>query len=90
MKQLHIKDLGPRQLWKLRKDIHLGSIFLDDYKNRYGIDPKEVYDFFDGWIDDIYDQMKEEHPGEEIDFWGLIDKYDTCKCLKNYAMSIEW
>lgn len=90
-KHLHIKDLGPRQLWKLRQEVIVNSIFISDYNNSFGIDPDEVCDFFASWLDDIEDQLKEEIKGYCSDnFFNYFPKYDNYKCLKKYALSFEW
>ena len=90
-KQLHIKDLGPRQLWKLRQEVIVNSVFISDYDNSFGIDPDEVCDFFASWLEDIEDQLKEEIKGyRSDDFFNYFPRYDNYKCLKNYASLLEW
>lgn len=45
----------PEYLPKLRAQIRLGSIYLDDYANSYGIDENEVCDMFERyeiWLDE--------------------------------------
>ena len=80
-----IKDLGPIQLWRLRKDIVLNSLYLTDYENRYGVDPQEVYNFFDGWLEFLEEDMREEIPDyKEEDFFVYIDLFDTPKNLLNW------
>lgn len=82
MKRKTIKDLGPRQIWKLRKQIVVNSLYLIDYENSYGVDPLEVSEFFDGWLDFLVEDMKEDHSDYEDDmFWDLFPKYDTPKKL---------
>ena len=74
----HLSDLGPIQLWRLRKDICLNSLFLFDYNNRYGIPVKEAYDFFTAYLDFLEELMKEEIPNyNPKDFWGYIDLFDN-------------
>lgn len=74
----HLSDLGPIQLWRLRKDIRLNSIFLFDYHNRYEIPVKEAYDFFMGYLDFLEELMKEEIPNyNPNNFWDYIDLFDT-------------
>ena len=80
---MKIADLGPRQLWNLRKDIVLNSLFLTDYENRYRVDPQEAYDFFDGWLEFLEEEMREEIPDFKDDnFFVYLDKYDTPKNLR--------
>lgn len=75
-------------LKELRNDIALGSIYLSDYDNRFGIDRKFIYDFFDGFGEFIYEEAKEDAADQEIEFdddWEhIVDKYDTVDMLNNY------
>ena len=49
--KLNPNNLTKEQLWKLRKEIALGSLYIDDYKNSFGINPENVCDFFNSFID---------------------------------------
>lgn len=81
----HIQDLGPIQLWRLRKDIVLGSYDLNDYTNRYWMDPEEVHDFFLGYLDFLEELMKEGIPDYKgDDFFDYLDQFDTQKNLHNW------
>ena len=85
MKKKTIADLGPIQLWRLRKDIVLNSLYLKDYENRYDIDPQEVCDFFKGWLDFLEEDMKEEIESYDTnDFFNYLDLFDTPKRLLNW------
>lgn len=44
-------SLTKTQLKKLRQQITLNSLFTDDYTNTFNIPPKQVQDFFDGWLE---------------------------------------
>ena len=50
--KLNPNNLTKEQLWKLRKEIVLGSLYIDDYKNSFGINPENVCDFFNSFIED--------------------------------------
>lgn len=54
------------ELIQLREDIVLGSLFTNDYKNRFDIDEKLIQDFFDGFID--YLDEAQSFPEEDDDF----------------------
>lgn len=58
----------------MRKEINLDSIFLRDYENSLGIDPEEVSQFFEGYVEDLSELDAEE---TEENLWG-------------YYCSIEW
>jgi len=85
MKEKTIGDLGPRQLWKLRNDIIINSVYLHHYENRYGVDPQEVCDFFKGWLEYLEEEMREDYPEYHSGiFWAIFPKYDTPKNLLNW------
>ena len=76
MKKYNLYNLGPRQLWRLRLDVKLCSVFYGDYVNRYFLDIHAVCDFFDGYADYLQELMQEEH-GENFDFYELLPEYDN-------------
>ena len=41
-----------QELQKLRQEITLNSLFTDDYENSFNIDPRQVQDFFDSYLED--------------------------------------
>ena len=59
----------------LRKQIPLGSIYLADYVNKFGFDPREVSDFFDSYISYLQDLIKED--GENPDNDDVFNEYDN-------------
>lgn len=46
-------NLTKEELWALRQEIILGSLFYRHYKNSFGIDEYTCLDFFDGYLDYI-------------------------------------
>ena len=81
----HIEDLGPIQLWRLRQDIILNSLYLNDYENRYDIDLREVNTFFDSYLNYLEDLMEEEIVGfKDEQFFDYLGQYDNRKNL------IDW
>lgn len=76
-------DTFINNLEQLREEIVLGSYYVEDYENSFGIDPKVVNSFFEGLLEfavevlkdpdenDIkeYDIVKTKNP----DFWDIID-----------------
>lgn len=75
---LHIQDLMPSQVIKLREDITLNSYLTVDYSNRFGIDENETYCFFDGYVDFL------QSLDEKMDFFDAIEKYDTRENLLDF------
>ena len=56
------------EIKQLRDEVVLNSLFVKDYENSFGFDPKEVCDFFDGYVErlacEVYDEAKEN--GEKL------------------------
>lgn len=67
------------ELWNLRLEIVLGSLFLKDYSNSFGIPVSTCCDFFDGFIDDCFDRES-----DNISFQQVCDKYDNPDSLWEY------
>lgn len=77
----HVYQLTKKQLKELRSDITLDSDFTRDYENGFGINPKEVQAFFDGFSEEI------EYLGEEAgieDYFDARDKFDNIEQLWRY------
>ena len=74
--------LTKKQLKQLRDEIVLNSMFLSDYSNTLMIKNNTVYNFFDSFIDDVYNS----DPG--IDFYEILEKHDNIDELYNYYISL--
>ena len=89
MKKYYIKDLGKTQLWRLRQDIVLNSLYINDYQNRYGIDPRIVCDFMDGYVEELC-AMAQEDGVKTDNILDIIELYDNKDNLYNYVNAIDW
>ena len=77
-------------LWKLRQEIVLNSLFIADYRNSLGIDPHEVCNFFDGFLEEVESQMEEEIAGfNDEHFFDHLPDYDNADRLWDYYSGIE-
>ena len=87
-KKLSMRDLSLRQVRKLRKQIVLNSLFVDDYENSYGIDPRAVQDYFDGFVDYLCEIAKTKSPKHVDSMTILLRALDLEKqdpsLLKSY------
>ena len=82
--------MSEENLWKLRQEIKLGSLFIADYRNSFGVDPHKVYDFFDGFLEFVEEEMREDHPGfNDAAFWELLPDYDTPEYLLDWYSCFE-
>lgn len=78
------------QLWTLRMEIPLCSIFYDDYRNTFGIDHHAVCDFFDGYADYLSELMnQDEHGRGDNHFFEHLSKYDTPDNLWDWYCCLE-
>jgi hypothetical protein len=90
MAKVTLSNLGKTQLKRLRDDIVLNSLFIADYNNRYGIDPHDVCDFFDGYMEYL-GELEEEKYGKELEnIQDFFDEFDNIENLWEYYFSIEW
>ena len=77
--------LTKEQLWELRQEVPIGSLFTKDYRNSFGIEPRAVQDFFDGYLDFLEEEMEYQIPDfNDADFWELLDLYDTPEYLLDW------
>lgn len=86
----HIKDLTDRQICKLRDEIVLGSLYVRDYENSFGIDAHEVCDFFDGFLDWAEEEYEYRFGKTPKDIGDVYDEFDNCDDIVEYANMIEW
>lgn len=73
--------LKPKYLPKIRKEISLGSMYIDDYNNSFGIKPELLCDFFDEYLTYLGLHELEDSPETLIDF------YDNHTCTE---ISQDW
>ena len=78
------------QLWELRREIVLNSLYYSDYENSFGLDRRIVSAFFDGFLDFIEEEMKEDIPGfTDAAFFKHIPAYDNQEYLWQYFCGFE-
>lgn len=76
-------NLTKEQLWNLRKEIVLGSLFIKDYKNSLNINPQAVCNFFDSFIENAQQDDEGNFNNKEI------EDFDNAEDLYNYYTSCE-
>ena len=55
-----ISELSFDELCELRKEISLGSIYLSDYQNSFGIDVHKLSGYAEGYEESLYEEYGEE------------------------------
>lgn len=76
------------EVLELRKEIPLCSLFVNDYKNTFGIDAAVVCDFFDGYADYLGDLMKEDGI-DDSDYFEHLGLYDNDVNLAQWFYSFD-
>ena len=74
------ESLTKKELWKLRNEICVNSVFVHDYDNSFGYDSKAVSDFFDGYYDFMWELATEEN-GKHITHDFVMSNYDNEETL---------
>lgn len=77
--------LTKKQLKQLRNEITLNSLYLNDYNNSLFIKEKTACNFFEGYIEYLYEIAN----NETLDVFDLIDKYDNVDNLYNYYIGFD-
>ena len=70
----NISDLSFDELCELRKEIYLGSMYLTDYENSFGIDVDTLYSYSEGYEESLYEEYGED--------W---ENHDTPEEFANYC-----
>ena len=68
--EVHLFELTKKQVEELRKQIVFGSYFLSDYRNSFGVAPKEVAAYADGYI-----EVEDEYES----FYDYIQDIEYCE-----------
>ena len=77
-------EMSKRNLWALRTEITLGSLYTSDYENSFQILPRTVQDFFDGYIEYLWELAEENNKKADIDFEDLVEIYDNADNLESW------
>lgn len=76
-------EMTKENLWNLRTEITLGSLYTSDYENSFQILPIIVQNFFDGYIEYLW-ELAEENDKKDIDFEDLVKIYDNANNLESW------
>lgn len=75
------------ELWQLRNEIVLNSLYLKDYSNLFEIPEEVCYNFFEGYVEELCLMAKDDNFYE--DTIDIINFYDTPENLYRYYASCE-
>ena len=68
--------MNRQQLWELREEIVLNSLFLTDYDNSFRIDNNKVCNFFEGYVEFLY-ELAEDDGQQGLTFFEIANRYDS-------------
>ena len=78
-----IANLTAKELRSLRREIALNSLYLGDYSNSLGIDEKEAFDFFEGYVGYLLELAGKDgiKCDNALDLFEVFDLYDNPRNL---------
>lgn len=77
------EELTIDELWALRSEVVLNSIYLHDYENSFGFDRKDICNFMDGYIEYLCELMSDYGIAEE-DQMKRLDEFDNKDNLQRW------
>lgn len=76
--------LTQKQLWALRKEICLNSLYVSDFRNSFGYNAEDVSNFFDGYVSYL-DELAQELGGEWYQHDNHFNLWDYFYCSEDYS-----
>ena len=73
--------LTKSELWQLRQEIVLGSLFVSDYKNSFDFNAHDISEFFDGYTEYLYELA--------LEYGGRWIHYDSINHLLDWFYSYD-
>lgn len=74
LNEIHLQELTEKEVEELQEQIVMGSLYVSDYENTFGVNPNEVCNYADGYLE------AKDNPEE-------YGEYDT---FYDYIQSVEW
>lgn len=84
------EDFTKEDLWKLRCEVSVNSLYYSDFHNSFGLDTHSVSDFFEGWLDFVKEQMEEDgHKDAGDKFFDYFDEYDNPDTIDSWYIRFD-
>ena len=74
LNEIHLCELSEEQVEELESEVEMGSLYVSDYENTFGVNPNEVCSYADGYL---------EAKGDPEEF----DEYES---FYDYIQGVEW
>jgi hypothetical protein len=82
------EDLTVDELWMLREEIVLNSIYFHDYENSFGYNRRDICYFMGGYLEFLEELMKDYGIAEE-DYDTCLDEFDTKENLYRWFLCYD-
>ena len=76
------------ELWQLRNQIVLNSLYTEHYSNTFGIPEDVCFNFFEGYIEEVCLKAEDDN-FESEDIIDVFNEYDTPENLYRYYTTCE-
>ena len=90
------EDLTIDELWKLRNEIVLYSLFIADYDNSFNFYPNDICDFFEGYasyLDELQSEGDPAIPALEYDnkenLWSWFNCYEDLSWVRHCKKEVQ-
>ena len=78
------------ELWELRKQVRLCSIYTSDFENTFGIEKHSCQDFFDGYAEELeYIMQNTIENFKDSKYFDYLKDFDNADNLYDYYYGIE-
>jgi hypothetical protein len=77
-------QLTQKELWALRKEVCLNSLYVADFNNSFGFNAEDVSNFFDGYVSYL-DEMAQELGGEWYQYDSHFNLWDCYLFCDDYS-----
>ncbi len=74
LNEIHLSELTEEEVEKLQGQVVMGSLYTADYENTFGVNPSEVANYAEGYLE------AKDNPEEYGDYETFYD----------YIQSVEW
>lgn len=85
----NFENLTPDELWKLRNEIVLNSMFYSDFTNKFGFDMQHISQFFNGYVEYLNELAEEDGYVDWEDMSEMLNKYDNKENLLGWFNSYD-
>jgi hypothetical protein len=74
--EVHLDELSEKEVAKLETEIVKGSYYLSDYKNSFGVNPTEVSNYADGYLETKEDPEEYGYYETFYDYIQSVERID--------------